>query len=125
MHADVRALKLSLRHGYIVVQRWTSKGEAVYEILKSSPGYAIEISAQFTWIVPLRLSFLLFLTARSLEKWTLSTAFQLTTHRIVPINAEIVSAVRRGDRGSVINLFKDKRARPTDVLADGHNLVHV
>lgn len=116
---------LSVRRGRVIIERWTASGEVVYEVLKSEPSYGMEISMQTTWILPSRISLVVFLTTKLWARWSLSTSIQIKHHRIVPPNAEIAEAVRTGSVAQITKLFSGGRARPTDVLLNGHSLLHV
>ena len=116
---------LSIRRGQVVIEKWTTSGEIIYEVLRSEPSYGIEISMQATRILPLRMSLVLFLTTRLWARWSLSTTIQVKHHRIVPLDAEIAVAVRTGNVAHITKLFSDGQARPTDVLLNGHSLIHV
>ena len=122
---SIMDVTLSVRRGRVIVERWTTSGKVVYEVLRPEPSYGIEISMQTTWIFPTRISLVMFLTTRLLARWSLSTSIQIKHHRIVPSNAEIVEAVRTGSVAHVTELFSDGRARPTDVLLNGQSLIHV
>ena len=108
-----------------MIERWTTQGKAIYEILKADPGYGIEVSAQITWMISLRMSMVLLLTAKLWEQWSLSTSFRMVSQKIISANAEIVVAVKTGNMISMTNLLRDGRARPTDVLVGGRSLLHV
>ena len=116
---------LSVRRGQVVIERWTTSSKAVFEVLKSEPSYGIGISMQIDWILPTRLSVVMFVTRRLLARWSLLTSIQFQHHRIVPTNAEIAVAIRTGCVADMTKLFSNGRARPTDVLLNGYSLIHV
>ncbi len=122
---NMMGVTLSVRRGRVIIERWTTSGKVVYEVLKPEPSYGIEISMQIAWILPTRISLVMFLTTRLLARWSFFTSIQIKHHRIVPTNAEIAEAVRTGSVAHITKLFGDGRARPTDVLLNGHSLIHV
>jgi hypothetical protein len=113
------------RHGRIIMQRWNSQGEAVYETMKTDSSCVIELSAQAPWILSRRLSIMLFLTSRMWARWRTVAMFRLSSQRIISKNAEIVVAVSSGDILKITNLFSNKGASPGDMLSNGYSLTHV
>ena len=118
-------ITLSVRRGRVIFERWTTSGQAVFEVSSSEPSYGMEISMQTSWILPIRISLIILLTTRLLARWSLSASIQMKHHRVVPMNSEIAEAVRTGNMTCITKLFNDGRARPTDVLLNGYTLIHV
>ena len=118
-------LTLSVRRGRVIVERWTTSGKAIYEVLSPEPSYGIEISMQINWIVPTRISLIVLMTMRLLARWSFLSSIQIKSHKIVPTGVGIAEAVRIGNVNQITKLFSEGRARPTDVLLNGYSLIHV
>lgn len=62
---------------------------------------------------------------RFLYSWTSLSVHQLGLRSVVPLDADIIVACQKGDLLTVRELFRQNKARPTDLSIDNFSLLYV
>lgn len=135
---------LSLRCGQVIIQQWTSEGEATY-YSPTSGWNAVELSWLFPWISQYRITLALLLMPSMGESWSISVKSILAARRVHPVNGydflrhfrrglqasnapeswKAFTAAVKGDIGGMQKLFSEQRTSPKDETTDGWSLLNV
>lgn len=121
---EARFVSMALRFGPLIVKRFSQQQEEFYEV--SSKGYhGASIAIRLPFLFLARVNFSLFAMRQSYQCLSFSLQWNVSFPKVVPNSAPIVRLARIGDIYAMEDLFKSRRASPSDSKSDGTGLLHV
>lgn len=111
--------------GYLISRQYSPKGRVIYQALRASEGYGLNLVAQTSWLLRDRVTFLLLATYTAKSTLKLSLRCSLQWVRLFDLDGPHREAVKRGDKDYLIRHLSSRKLGLSDVSIHGDTLLHV